>query len=277
LQTSVNATLRGLRTLVGNTQAASQAVSAVCERIMADATELASRVEGQAATLEETAATTEEIANGVRSTAAALDDAEALAAQVHETTSEGSGRVEEMISAVGRIQRESEEIAEIVNVIESIAFQTNLLALNAAVEAARAGQHGKGFAVVASEVRTLAQRASEAAKDIATKITESGASVEAGVHYAETAGAALGKIEARIETLVERIKECAETGRAQAGSVEEINRAIAHLDTIAQENAAASDRSAASAQSLASEVETLAELISSFRMDDAPEGLREAS
>lgn len=277
LQTAVNATLSRLRTLIGEAQQASRTVASVSESIKDDAMSLAARVEGQSATLEQTAATTEEIASGVRSSAASLEQAGALAQEVRDTTGQGSERVEEAISAVQRIQSESDGIQEIVAVIESIAFQTNLLALNAAVEAARAGEQGKGFAVVASEVRTLAQRASDAAKDIKKKIETSGASVGDGVKYAEVAGQSLKEIEANVETLVERIQQCAQTGRDQAGSIAEMNRAITHLDQIAQESSTVSDRNSASAQSLSSEVAALSELMGAFQMAERPEQLREAS
>ena len=277
LQTSVNATLARLRTLIGDAQQATATVSTVSERIKQDAVSLAARVEGQSATLEQTAATTEEIAGGVRSSAASLEQAGDLAKQVRDTTGEGSARVEEAIAAVLRIQSESDGIQEIVSVIESIAFQTNLLALNAAVEAARAGEQGKGFAVVASEVRTLAQRASDAAKDIKTKVETSGASVGDGVKFAEVAGDSLKEIEANVATLVGRIQQCAQTGRDQAGSIAEMNRAITHLDQIGQESSSVSDRNSLSAQSLSEEVATLSALIGAFRMADAPEALRAAS
>lgn len=277
LQTSVNATLARLRTLIGDAQQATATVSTVSERIKQDAVSLAARVEGQSATLEQTAATTEEIAGGVRSSAASLEQAGDLAKQVRDTTGEGSARVEEAIAAVLRIQSESDGIQEIVSVIESIAFQTNLLALNAAVEAARAGEQGKGFAVVASEVRTLAQRASDAAKDIKTKVETSGASVGDGVKFAEVAGESLKEIETNVATLVGRIQQCAQTGRDQAGSIAEMNRAITHLDQIGQESSSVSDRNSLSAQSLSEEVATLSALIGAFKMADAPEGLRAAS
>jgi methyl-accepting chemotaxis protein len=249
----------------------------VSERIREDASSLAARVESQSATLEQTAATTEGISSGVRSSSAALEDAESLASDVRQTTGEGTGRVGAAIEAVLRIQSESEGIQQIVAVIESIAFQTNLLALDAAVEAARAGEQGKGFAVVASEVRTLAQRTSEAAKDIKKKVSNSGGSVEDGVRYAEVAGKSLSEIEAKVDTLVARIQRCAETGRDQAGSIAEMNRAITHLDTIGQESSVVSDRNPVSAQKLAAEVAALDQLIGSFKMGGGEEAMREAS
>ncbi|MEL6680257.1 MAG: methyl-accepting chemotaxis protein, partial [Pseudomonadota bacterium] len=172
--------------------------------------------------------------------------------------------VTEAVSAVGRIAESSRKVAEIIEVIESIAFQTNLLALNAAVEAARAGDAGKGFAVVASEVRMLAQRSSEAARDITDLIGESTQNVSDGVRMVGETGEVLKNIKASVDGLTDTISSVARAGHEQSASVSEVREAIASLETITQQNAEMSNRSLAAAREVGTGLEQLREQVQVF-------------
>jgi methyl-accepting chemotaxis protein len=171
------------------------------------------------------------------------------------------------VEAVGRIEDGARRIGEIVGVIDGIAFQTNLLALNAGVEAARAGDAGRGFAVVAFEVRALAQRCTEAARDIGALIRESGQSVRQGVEMVHRTGEALAAIEGTIETLAATIATVATAGREQAGGIGEINQAVASMDMNTQQNAGLADASLQVASALRQEIGRLDALVAAFRLD----------
>jgi len=166
---------------------------------------------------------------------------------------------------MARIETASQKISDIIRVIDDIAFQTNLLALNAAVEAARAGDAGKGFAVVASEVRTLAQRSSEAAKDISELISSSNAEVGEGVKLVRKAGEALTQILTASQKVASTIADISAASGEQANGIDEMSQAVAHLDEMTQQNAALSEQSAASANSLSGRIEQLNTLVATFR------------
>jgi methyl-accepting chemotaxis protein len=176
----------------------------------------------------------------------------------------GQKVVADAVGAIERIEASSARISEIVSVIDGIAFQTNLLALNAAVEAARAGDAGKGFAVVASEVRTLAQRSSQAAKDIKGLIVNSNEQVADGVRFVRHTGEALNRIVAAAGQVSSTVVEISQATAEQAGGIEEMSQAVAHMDEATQQNAALAEQSAGSANSLAAQIEALRNLVAFF-------------
>ena len=267
LRDGVEATASGLTKVVEGIRAAADAALARAGEIEQGAQELATRTESQAASLEQTAATMEQMSATVRSNAEALASAETLSEDARERTRQGRETVQSAVEAVRRIEAGAQRIAEIVSVIDGIAFQTNLLALNAGVEAARAGDAGRGFAVVAFEVRALAQRSAEAARDIAGLIRESAESVGEGVAMVDRTGEALGAIEATIEDLARTIANVATAGREQASGIGEINQAVASMDINTQKNASMADESMHSASALRAEIDRLDGLVAAFRTE----------
>ncbi|MHB2165352.1 methyl-accepting chemotaxis protein [Alsobacter sp. R-9] len=266
---NVNATLERLAETVATIKATTRDVASAAREINEGANDLSGRTEQQASSLEETAATTEQLAASVKSSAGASRQAVALAQEARGVAETSGTVVSEAVEAMSRIEQASQKISAITSVIDDIAFQTNLLALNAAVEAARAGEAGKGFAVVASEVRTLAQRSSDAAKDITGLISSSTSEVAQGVRLVRSAGDALGRIldaSARVSTTV---SEIASASTEQASGIDEMSQAIAHMDEMTQQNAALAEESAASASALLAQIERLDALVATFRtMDD---------
>jgi len=266
LAAAVNASQDQLGELIGRIAASAELGAAAVERITAGASELSERAESQAASLEETAATMEEMAASVQSNAAALTEADGLAAGVGDKTETGEATVGEAVTAVNAIKSGSDQITEIIAIIESIAFQTNLLALNASVEAARAGEAGKGFAVVASEVRALAQRTADSARSIADTIQRSAGQVTDGLTKVNQTGAALATIRAAASDLSAKIRDVAAAGREQASGVSEINASVTQMDRITQQNAALTERFMQEAQTLSAELASLGEATRAFRL-----------
>ncbi|RDJ23651.1 methyl-accepting chemotaxis protein [Bosea caraganae] len=272
-----NAAVVHLSETVTTIQATSVDVANAAREITMGAADLSKRTEEQASSLEESAATTEELAASVKASATASKQAVALADEAMEVAQKGGAIVHNAVEAMSRIETASRKISDITSVIDEIAFQTNLLALNAAVEAARAGDAGKGFAVVASEVRALAQRSSDAAKDITALISESGAEVAQGVGLVRSAGEALGKIVEASKKVSATVSDISSASAEQANGIDEMSQTVAHMDEMTQQNAALSEESAASANALADQIERLNELVASFRTRDDAAELRQVA
>jgi methyl-accepting chemotaxis protein len=234
--------------------------------------DLSQRTEQQAASLEETAAAMDEITSTVRQTAAGAIRANSVVEEARIEAEKSGDVVRRAVDAMSGIERSSNEISEIISVIDGIAFQTNLLALNAGVEAARAGDAGRGFAVVASEVRALAQRSAEAAKDVKTRITASSEQVDAGVELVSEAGKALGRITVRIAEINTLVGQIAIAAEQQSTGLQQVNTAVSEMDGVTQQNAAMVEESTAAARSLSAESEELARQVARFKIGthDAP-------
>ncbi len=231
------------------------------------ADDLSSRTERQAATLEETASALDQLTSSVRSAADGASLANELVQNARENAEISGKVVREAVEAMSEIEHSSKQISKITSVIDDIAFQTNLLALNAGVEAARAGEAGRGFAVVASEVRALAQRSSEAAREINELISASGMQVKRGVELVDQTGAALESIVSNVSEIDQKVSEIAVSAREQSSGLAEINEAVNQLDQVTQQNAAMFEQTTAASHALTREAENLNETTSRFRID----------
>ncbi len=231
--------------------------------------DLSRRTETQAATLEQTAAALEQIVNSVRAAAENAGDADKTVRAARTVAAQNGSVMKSAVSAMAEIEKSSEQISDIITVIDDIAFQTNLLALNAGVEAARAGSSGKGFAVVASEVRALAQRSSEAARQIKDLIVGSADQVKHGVRLVERAGVALDEVVEQVGEISELVTGIAEASKEQAQGLNEINAGVGNLDQVTQQNAAMVEESTAAAHMLRQEAQNLSTLVARFAVDQA--------
>ncbi|MEJ2000191.1 MAG: methyl-accepting chemotaxis protein [Maritimibacter sp.] len=229
------------------------------------ADDLSLRTEKQAATLEETASAIDELTSSVQSAAEGAAHANELVENARKNAEASGEVVREAVSAMGEIENSSQQIGKITSVIDDIAFQTNLLALNAGVEAARAGEAGRGFAVVASEVRALAQRSSDAAREINELISSSGAQVKRGVDLVDQAGNALRGIVDSVKEIAENVSAIAVSSKEQSSGLVEINEAMNQLDQVTQQNAAMFEETTAASHALTREAETLTQTMSRFQ------------
>jgi len=232
------------------------------------ADDLSRRTERQAATLEETAAALDEMTTSVRSAAEGAGLANQVVSDAKANAEASGVVVQEAVNAMGEIQTSSGQISRIINVIDDIAFQTNLLALNAGVEAARAGEAGRGFAVVASEVRALAQRSSDAAREINDLISASAQHVDRGVDLVGQAGSALQQIVESVSNITRHVSEIATSANEQAAGLAEINTAVNQLDQVTQQNAAMFEETTAASHSLTKEAEILSETMGQFQIGE---------
>jgi len=231
----------------------------------------------QASSLEETTAAMKEMADKVRGNASASTEAAGLMDEMGRLVNDGNQSMSRMIDAINAIKKGSDEVSNIIKVIEEIAFQTNLLALNAAVEAARAGEHGKGFAVVAEEVRNLAQRAGSAAKDTATLIAQSAVRSEEGVQIVDVVADSLTKISESAKNAGALIRKIAGASTDQAQGVDQVSEAVAQIDKVTQSNASVAEESAAASEELSAQADSLKEMIVNLKaVIDGSSGARKS-
>jgi methyl-accepting chemotaxis protein len=269
LQDNFNRALSALEATVGTIDSAQHAVKQASDSLGGSTDELARRTEQQAAALEQTAAALDEITTTVKASSEQATEAGNLVGSTREAATSSSEIVRSAIKAMGGIEESSSRIAQILKVIDDIAFQTNLLALNAGVEAARAGEAGKGFAVVAQEVRDLAGRSANAAKEIKDLIEESGTQVSNGVDLVNKTGRSMEQIEQQITAVAEKIDAISRASREQATGLSQVNMAINEMDTMTQKNAAMVQDSNTSSHKLAGECERLADVVRSFKLTGA--------
>lgn len=239
--------------------------------------DLSLRTENQAATLEETAAALDQLTTSVKAAATGAKKVEGIVDEAHRSAEASGVVVTDTIAAMGQIKSSSEEISQIIKVMEDIAFQTNLLALNAAVEAARAGDVGKGFAVVASEVRALAQRSSDSAKEIKSLIDQSASHVANGVSLVGDAGDALQSIVHQVTNISGLVREIAEGAQSQSTGLDEINLGVNQLDQVTQQNAAMAEEATAASHALQSEVKQLTKIVYTFEVAGKSRGSASAT
>ncbi len=277
LQQNVNAAVENLRTAMQNVKISTSTISGSSAELGTATHDLSKRTEQQAAALEETSAALDQITAVVRTSTERAQEANVMVAEAKESAVQSGTVVRSAIGAMGRIEQASNEIAQITNVIDEIAFQTNLLALNAGVEAARAGDAGKGFAVVAQEVRELAQRSAAAAKDIKALITKSGEEVAGGVKLVQKTGEALSEIEARVLRINDHIQSIAVAAKEQATGLQEVNTAVNQMDQMTQQNAAMVEQTSAATQRLSGEATNLHSMVSNFDIGGGRDGAGQPS
>ena len=263
---------QSLRRMVGEVRASSGQIATGSEEIATGTLDLSQRTEAQASNLEQTAASMEELTGTVRATADTARQANQKAQAAAQAAGVGGQRMGEVVTTMRGISDASRKIAEIIGVIDGIAFQTNILALNAAVEAARAGEQGRGFAVVASEVRTLAQRSAGAAREIKELINSSVQWVDKGTEQVDLAGQGVQDIVVQVQEVSRLIGEITEATLQQTSGIEQVNSAVTQLDQMTQQNAALVEQSSAAAASLKSQAQRLQELVAAFRIEPGAAG-----
>jgi methyl-accepting chemotaxis protein len=246
-----------------------ETIAGASSEIAAGNQNLSQRTEAQASSLEETAAAMEELTSTVRQNADNARQANALVSTASSQAEQGGKVVGEVVATMGAISESSRRIADIIGVIDGIAFQTNILALNAAVEAARAGEQGRGFAVVASEVRNLAQRSAAAAKEIKQLINDSVGQVQAGARLVDDAGSAMTGIVQAVRRVADLMGEIDAASREQSEGITQVNGSITSMDDVTQQNAALVEEAAAAAAALEQEAARLAQVVAGFRLDTA--------
>ncbi len=256
-----------LRSLVGEVRHTAESISTASTEIAHGNQDLSQRTEQTASNLQQTASSMEQLTSTVSQSADAARQANQLASSAAEVAQRGGSVVAQVVSTMDEINTSSKKIADIIGVIDGIAFQTNILALNAAVEAARAGEQGRGFAVVAGEVRSLAQRSAEAAKEIKALIGTSVDKVETGARLVQDAGSTMGEIVASVQRVTDIIGEITAAAAEQSGGIGQVNSAVNALDQMTQQNAALVEQSAAAAESLKEQAHKLAGVVATFRLD----------
>ncbi|MFK3739945.1 methyl-accepting chemotaxis protein [Massilia sp. TN1-12] len=257
----------GLVGIVSQVRDGAVTIAKASVEITAGNQDLSARSERQAGSLEETASSMEELTSTVRQNADNARQANALAESASNVAQRGGAVVAQVVQTMASINASSKQIADIISVIDGIAFQTNILALNAAVEAARAGEQGRGFAVVASEVRNLAQRSAAAAKEIATLIQGSVSRVDEGAKLVDAAGSTMEEIVGSVKRVTDIMAEISLASQEQSAGIEQVNRAIGEMDTATQQNAALVEQAGSAAAALQDEAEQLERLVGVFKLD----------
>ncbi len=256
-----------LKKIVGEVRHGTETIASASDEIASGNLDLSSRTEQQAASIEETASSMEELTSTVKQNADNSLQANTLANNASDIAMRGGQVVTEVVQTMEAITASSRKIADIITVIDGIAFQTNILALNAAVEAARAGEQGRGFAVVAAEVRTLAQRSANAAREIKTLIDDSVEKVSAGSALVERAGTTMDEIVGSVRQVTDIMAEITAASREQSAGIEEVTKAISHMDQATQQNAALVEQAAAAAGSMHEMATRLSEVVRGFKLE----------
>jgi methyl-accepting chemotaxis protein len=262
----VNQLADNMAALVSNVKHSARSVFQGSQEISAGTTNLSQRTEEQSSSLEETASSMEQMTSTVRQNADNASQANQLATAAREQAEKGGAVVGQAVQAMGDINEASKRIADIIGVIDEIAFQTNLLALNAAVEAARAGEQGRGFAVVASEVRSLAGRSATAAKEIQKLIRDSVKKVEDGSVLVTQSGQTLEQIVGSVKKVSSIVAEIAAASREQSNGIEQVNRAVMQMDELTQQNAALVEQATAASQAMSEQAKSLDEMMGRYRV-----------
>ena len=256
----------GLAQVVTQVRAAAEAVVDASGEVAAGMTDLSQRTEEQASSLEETAASMEQLSGTVRQNAENAQEADQLASNASKRAEQGGREVARVVVTMSGISDSARKIADIISVIDGIAFQTNILALNAAVEAARAGEQGRGFAVVASEVRSLAQRSAQAAKEIKDLIGNSVAQVDEGTQLVDKAGETIAMLVGDVRKVSGLMRSIAEASAEQSRGVQQVNKTVTEMDKVVQQNASAVQRSASAADGMRRQADTLLQAVGAFRV-----------
>jgi len=258
---------------VNTVRTSSESIASAARQIAAGNQDLSQRTEAQASSLERTASSMDTLTETVKKNADSLQNARGLTDNAASIAGKGTEIVMQVVSTMERIKASSTKIEEIIAVIDGIAFQTNILALNAAVEAARAGEQGRGFAVVASEVRSLAQRSAASAKEIKGLIGVSVASINDGAGLVGTAGDTMQEISQAVKRVADVMEEVAAASVEQSSGIEQVNRAVAQMDGVTQQNAALVEQAAAAAASLQEQAARMEEVAANFKLKRAGSGV----
>jgi len=278
LCSGINSLVETMAGILGQIKVAADTIGEGAREISAGNSDLSQRTEAQAASLEETASSMDEITSTVRHTADNARQANQFAIEASAIASRGGDAVHGVVDTMVRISDSSKKIADIIGVIDGIAFQTNILALNAAVEAARAGEQGRGFAVVASEVRSLAQRSANAAREIKHLIGDSVERVGDGMRLVAGAGRTMDEIVGSVKRVADLIGDISAATLQQSAGIEQINQAIAHMDESTQQNAALVEEASAAARSMEEQAGELMQTVAAFRLtSQAPRHMRAAN
>jgi methyl-accepting chemotaxis protein len=269
LMQSMNAMTARLTMVIGDIRSATGSIDVAAQEINTGNSDLSQRTEETASNLQQTAASLEQLTGTVQNTAATARSATVLAAETSASASQGGNVIAQVVLTMGEIDTASHRIADIISVIDGIAFQTNILALNAAVEAARAGEQGRGFAVVASEVRNLAQRSAQAAREIKSLIGASVEKVESGSRLVQDAGTAMTRIVGGVQRLNTLIGEITHSATEQSSGIGQVNTAVGQVDQMTQQNAALVEQSAAATEQLKDQAQRLSSMVETFRLAPA--------
>ncbi len=270
LKDDANSTVDNLVQIIASIKEATDAINTAAKEIASGNQDLSSRTEEQASSLEETASSMEQLTSTVKQNADNARQANELAGTAQQVAVKGGEVVGQVVDTMSAIHQSSSKIADIIGVIDGIAFQTNILALNAAVEAARAGEQGRGFAVVATEVRNLAQRSAAAAKEIKGLISDSVDKVEAGNRLVDQAGRTMEEVVSSIKRVAKIMGDISDASREQSSGIEQVSLAVSQMDEVTQQNAALVEEAAAAAESLEEQAGNLAQSVAVFRLNGGP-------